>query len=72
MRIQAEHCAALDAEEEALAREPDVPLECARAVSYLRTRARWTPETEERLIRSYKDPSLTPAPPEDVLSGDWR
>lgn len=55
-----------------LSSELGVSLECARAVEYLRTRGRWTPEMECRLIASYKDPALTPVPIADVLSGEWR
>lgn len=71
-RIQEDYYAAMEDWVAALARELDVPMECANAVEYLRTRRRWTPEMEARLIASYKDPTQTPVPIEAVLSGEWR
>lgn len=72
IQIQADYYAAIDQEEKQLAQELGVPQECAAAVLYLRTRSRWTPDMEARLIESYKNPALKPVPLADVLSGEWR
>jgi len=60
---------AIAAEEVAIMQEHGVSEETASAISYLRTRSRWTEAKEMELIQ--RDKSGDPIPLSDVLMGEF-